>query len=200
MGETDPEHPKYNQAKFEFDARVALIPSEPWIYAPDFVYLHSGGNAFQIKVDPTALAEDKFHYGEVLGYDTTNPDRGALFRVPVSVVKSIRPQHGRIQSLNVDFGPGEALRKFVDVPEGANYARLTIRSKTPINTSPARFMLHLLQCVPKKSQKNKQTYSFLLGSGSYGDADSEDQVVTKRFAVRGGLVLEVRTRRAGRWS
>ena len=82
------------------------------------------------------------------------------------------------------------MRRFVQVPEGANYAKLTLRSKSNVDTCPARFMLHLLQLVPKKSQKDKQTYTFLLGSGSFGDSNSEDQVITVRFAVRGGLNME----------
>ncbi|KAI8146465.1 hypothetical protein BJV82DRAFT_598642 [Fennellomyces sp. T-0311] len=190
MGETDPENPKYSLAKFEFDARVALVASEPWITAPDYLYLSSSGNAFQIKVDPTALTESEFHYGEVLGYDTSAPDRGPLFKVPVSVVKPIVPAKGSIEFKNVEFGPGDIMRRFVHVPEGASYAKLTLRSKTQVDTCPARFMLHLLQLVPKKNQKNKQTYGMLLGSGSFGDTSSEDQVITVRFAVRGGLNME----------
>lgn len=67
MGEFDPENPKYNEAKFNYEARVALIASESWITVPDYLYIHSGGNAFQVKVDPTSLSQNKFHYGEVLG-------------------------------------------------------------------------------------------------------------------------------------
>ncbi|KAI7856234.1 hypothetical protein BDC45DRAFT_555693 [Circinella umbellata] len=190
MGETDPENPKYNLAKFEYDARVALVASESWITVPDYLYLSSGGNAFQIKVDPTALSESEFHYGEIFGYDTAAPERGPLFKVPVSVVKPTVPGKGSLEYRNVEFGPGDIMRRFVQVPEGANYAKLTLRSKSNVDTCPARFMLHLLQLVPKKSQKDKQTYTFLLGSGSFGDSNSEDQVITVRFAVRGGLNME----------
>ncbi|KAI8076819.1 uncharacterized protein BX664DRAFT_362744 [Halteromyces radiatus] len=191
MGEKDPENPQYNRAKFDFDARVALIATQSWITTPDFLYIHSGGNGFQIKVDPTALSESEFHYGEVLGYDTAHPDRGPLFRVPVSVVKPTQTKNGSLTFQKVEYGPGDIIRRFVHVPEGATDCELTIRAKAPSGTSPARFMLHLLQLVPKKSQKHKQTYSFLLGAGSFGDPKSEDQVIVKRFAVRGGLNLEV---------
>ncbi|KAI9495709.1 hypothetical protein BDB00DRAFT_870251 [Zychaea mexicana] len=190
MGETDPENPKYNWAKFEYDARIALVASESWIGVPDYLYLSSGGNAFQVKVDPTSLSESEFHYGEILGYDTAAPERGPLFKVPVSVVKPTVPGKGSLEYRNVEFGPGDIMRRFVQVPEGATYAKLTLRAKTNVDTCPARFMLHLLQLVPKKNQKDKQTYTFLLGSGSFGDSSSEDQVITVRFAVRGGLNME----------
>jgi tripeptidyl-peptidase-2 len=191
MGELDPENPKYNQAKFDYDVRVALVASESWISVPDFVYLHSGGNAFQVKVDPIALSESKFHYGEVLGYDTSCPERGPLFHIPVSVVKPTVPNQGFIQYKNVEYGPGDIIRRFVQVPEGATSCELVIKAKAPAETAPARFMLHLLQLVPKQNQKNKHAYSFMLGNGSYGDPESDQQVIKKHFSVRGGLNLEV---------
>ncbi|ORZ14024.1 hypothetical protein BCR42DRAFT_417878 [Absidia repens] len=191
MGEVDPENPQFNRAKFDYDARVALISTQSWITCPDFVYIHSGGNSFQIKVDPTVLSESEFHYGDVFGYDTAHPERGPLFRVPVSVVKPSEAKNGSLTYQKVEYGPGDIIRRFVHVPEGATDCELTLRAKAPSGTSPARFMLHLLQLVPNKSQKNKQTYTFLLGAGSYGDPKTEDQVIVKRFAVRGGLNLEV---------
>ncbi|KAI8339132.1 hypothetical protein BC941DRAFT_422188 [Chlamydoabsidia padenii] len=191
MGEKDLENPQYNRAKFDYDARVALISTQSWITTPDFLYIHSGGNAFQIKVDPTVLAESEFHYGEILGYDTAHPDRGPLFRVPVSVVKPTETKNGSLSYQRVEYGPGDIIRRFVHVPQGATDCELTIRAKAPSGTSPARFMLHLLQLVPNKSQKDKQTYTFLLGAGSFGDPKTEDEVIVKRFAVRGGLNLEV---------
>ncbi|CAO3593980.1 unnamed protein product [Absidia cylindrospora] len=191
MGEKDPENPEYNRAKFDYDARLALISTQSWITAPDFLYMHSGGNSFQIKVDPTILGESEFHYGEVLGYDTANPERGPLFRVPVSVVKPVNADNGSLTYQKVEYGPGDIIRRFVHVPEGATDCELTLRVNAASATSPARFMLHLLQLVPNKSQKNKQSYTFLLGSGSYGDPKTGDQVIVKRFSVRGGLNLEV---------
>ena len=149
------------------------------------------GNAFQVKVDPTSLSDGQFHYSEVLGYDTSAPERGPLFKIPVSVAKPTVPANGSIGFPNVEFGPGDIIRRFLHVPEGSTYAKLTLRSKSQVETCPARFMLHLLQLVPQKNQKKKQTYTFLLGSGSFGNTNSEDQVITVRFAVRGGLNLEV---------
>lgn len=191
MGEFDPENPKYNHAKFNYDGRVALVATESWISAPDYLYLHSSGNAFQIKVDPTSLSDSKLHYGEVLGYDTSAPERGPLFRVPVSVVKPTLPSQGFIQYKNVEYGPGDIIRRFVQVPDGATCVDVVIKARAPAETAPARFMLHLLQLVPKQNQKKKHAFSFLLGNGSFGDPSSDEQVITKRVSVRGGFNLEV---------
>ncbi|KAG1356236.1 hypothetical protein G6F62_002135 [Rhizopus arrhizus] len=191
MGEFDPENPKYNEAKFNYEARVALIASESWITVPDYLYIHSGGNAFQVKVDPTSLSQNKFHYGEVLGYDTSSPERGPLFRVPVSVVKPQLPSNGSIEFKNIEFDPGFISRNFIQVPEGATSCELVIKSRAPAETSPARFMLHLLQLVPKQNQKGKHAYSFLLGDGSFGNPSSEEQIIKKHFSVRANLTLEL---------
>ncbi|KAI7907246.1 uncharacterized protein BX663DRAFT_495304 [Cokeromyces recurvatus] len=191
MGEQDPENPKYNEAKFNYDVRVALVTTESWISAPDYLYLHSSGNAFQIKVDPTSLPESKLHYGEVLGYDTSAPERGPLFHVPISVVKPTVPSQGFIQYKNVEYGPGDIIRRFVQVPDGATSCEVTIKAHANTETAPARFMLHLLQLVPKQNQKKKHAYSFLLGNDSYGDPESEKQIIKKHVSVRGGLNLEV---------
>ncbi|KAI9279744.1 hypothetical protein BY458DRAFT_501519 [Sporodiniella umbellata] len=191
MGESDPENPKYNEDKFNYEARVALIASESWITVPDYLYIHSGGNAFQIKVDPTSLSENKFHYGEVYGYDTTAPERGPLFRVPVSVVKPRLSTNGTVEIKKIAFSPGDISRNFVQVPEGSTYCELVIKSHSPVETSPARFMLHLLQLIPKENQKSKHAYSFLLGDGSFGNPSSEAQVVKKRFSIRANFTLEV---------
>ena len=191
MEEKDLANPKYNQAKFEYDVRVALVATESWITVPDYLYLHSSGNAFQVKVDPTALSESKFHYGAVLGYDTSAPERGPLFHVPVYVVKPTVPTHGSIQFKNVEYGPGDIIRRFVQVPEGATNCELVIKARATADAAPARFMLHLLQLVPRQNQKGKHAYSFMLGNGSFSDTRSDEEVIKKRFSVRSGLNLEV---------
>ncbi|KAI8983667.1 hypothetical protein BDB01DRAFT_850343 [Pilobolus umbonatus] len=191
MGEVNWEEPKYNQSKFNYDVRVALISTQSWITVPDFLYLHSSGNSFQIKVNPLSLSESKFHFGEVYGYDTSAPDRGPLFRIPVSVVKPTLCTKGNVRFDQLSYEPGRIIRKFVQVPEGATACELTLRSHSPVETAPARFMLHLLQLIPKRNQKNSHSYSFLLGNGSFCDPMSDPQVVKKVFSVRGGLNLEI---------
>ncbi|KAI8069082.1 uncharacterized protein B0P05DRAFT_551505 [Gilbertella persicaria] len=192
MEEEDLENPKYNKAKFNYDVRVALVASESWITVPDYVYLCSSGNTFQVKVDPTSLSESQFHYGQVLGYDTSAPERGPLFRIPVSVVKPTVPTKGSIHYKSVEYGPGDIVRRFVQVPEGATSCELVIKAHAPADsTAPARFMLHLLQLVPQQNQKKKQVYGFALGNGSFGDSSADEQIIKKHFAVRGGLNLEV---------
>jgi tripeptidyl-peptidase-2 len=68
---------------------------------------------------------------------------------------------------------------------------LTIQSAPSQPTSAARFMLHALQLVPKKSQKSKIAYGMFLGRGSYSDPEADPQMIKKRFAVVGGLNLEL---------
>ncbi|CEJ03744.1 hypothetical protein RMCBS344292_17722 [Rhizopus microsporus] len=144
-----------------------------------------------LNVDPTSLASNKIHYGEVLGYDTAAPDRGPLFRVPVTVIKPLVPKNGSIEFKNTEFEPGYIDRNYIHVPEGATNVELVIKSRAPVETSPARFMLHLLQLVPKQNQKGKHAFSILLGDGSFGNPASEEQTISRRLSVRPNLTLEL---------
>lgn len=191
LGELDPEKPLYNKAKFNFESRVVLVTTKPWISSPEYVYLNSSGNLFQVKVDPSSLSESDVHLGEVIGYDSSSPDRGPLFRVPVVVVKPSVPSQGFIRYKNVEYGSGDIVRRFVQVPDGATCCDITLKAHAPLKTAPARFALHLMQLVPQKSHKKRHAFSLMLGNGSFGDPSSDEQVIRKRVSVRGGLSLEV---------
>ena len=127
------------QLKLQYEAHVALVCTQNWINAPEFVLIASSGmfscilfiylqvrlgRSFVIRVDPTQLTPG-FHFGEILGYDTNQRHAGPLFRIPVTVCKpdnvtssnSLAPLHAdavswvRYNELN--FTPGVTHRKFV---------------------------------------------------------------------------------------
>ena len=69
---------------------------------------------------------------------------------------------------------------------------MTLKFSTSQATSPARFWLHMIQLLPQKRfTSHEREYLFSLGQGSYGDGNGEEQVEKRRFAVRGGITLEV---------
>ncbi|RIA92162.1 subtilase family-domain-containing protein [Glomus cerebriforme] len=192
MKEIEPTSGENNSKKFEFETRLALVSTQPWVRSPDFLLLGSQGRAFDVKVDPTQLNPGGFYYSEVQGYDTTCPDRGPLFRVPVTVTRPIILSNSKVTFDNLSFGPGHIERRFIKVPNGATFADLTLKFSTSQATSPARLWLHMIQLLPQKRfTKHEREYYFSLGQGSYGDGNGEEQVEKKRFAVYGGVTLEV---------
>ena len=48
--------------------------------------LPQGGRRLDVRIDPTELPEG-VHYAEILGFDTRSPERGPIFRLPVTVIR-----------------------------------------------------------------------------------------------------------------
>jgi tripeptidyl-peptidase-2 len=114
------------------------------------------GRGFGVQVDASRL-HPGFHFGQILGYDSSTLDKGPLFTVPVTVCvpdtnSSYGPSsaEGAIPSFvkydSVEFTPGSIIRKFIAVPSGANFAELTVKSKNRNTT--ARFYTHIMQLQP----------------------------------------------------
>ena len=81
-----------NQSKVAFQMRVALInPAPAWIDCPSHLMLVHGGRSFTITVHPQRLPPG-VHHAQLLGVDCTAPERGPLFRVPVTVLVAERVQ------------------------------------------------------------------------------------------------------------
>jgi hypothetical protein len=94
---------------------------QQWLYVYSLNWLDFVGASFDVRVDPTQLTAGKFHYGEILGYDTQCPDRGPLFCLPVSVAKPIIPSNASLRFQNINFEPGLIRRWFIAVPAGATH-------------------------------------------------------------------------------
>ncbi|CAG8458801.1 9948_t:CDS:2 [Ambispora gerdemannii] len=193
MSAIDPTSGENNNRKYEFQSRVALINTESWVRAPEFLLFGSQGRSFQVKVDPSQLVPGKFYYAEVQGYDTSSPFPTPLFKVPVTIVKPSILNSGTKYLLNsLSFGPGHIERNFVKVPDGATFADVVFRFSATQNTDPARLWVHLLQLSPQsRFTKYEREYYFTIGKGSYGNSNGDEQIEKKRFAVLGGVTLEV---------
>ena len=74
-----------NAAKIDFEMKILLESTAPWVQAGEAVLLTSNGRTIQVHVDPRHL-EPGVHFAEVLGYDATDRDRGPMFRMPVTVI------------------------------------------------------------------------------------------------------------------
>ncbi|CAG8537845.1 24786_t:CDS:10, partial [Racocetra persica] len=193
MKEIDPTSGENNQKKFELERRLALISTQTWVRTTDFLFLGSKGRSFDVKVDPTNLAPGGLHFAEVQGYDTTCPERGPLFRVPVTITKpSILTNGSKVCFDKLTFGPGHIERRFIKVPDGATYADVTLKFVTNKATSPGFFWLHMIQLLPlRRFTHQEREYTFYFAKGSYGDGSGDEQIEKKSFAVCGGVTMEI---------
>ncbi|CAG8643412.1 13260_t:CDS:2, partial [Cetraspora pellucida] len=188
MKELDPTSGENNQKKFELESRLALISTQTWVRTTDFLFLGSTGRSFDVKVDPTNLSPGGFYFAEVQGYDTTCPERGPLFRVPITITKpSILTNGSKVCFNKLTFGPGHIERKFIKVPED-----VTLKFATNKTTSPALFWLHMIQLLPlRRFTHQEREYTLYFAKGSYGDGSGNEQIEKRSFSVCGGLTMEI---------
>ncbi|CDW99623.1 hypothetical protein [Sporisorium scitamineum] len=167
---------------FNLELRCALAATQPWVQVPEFLLLGGNGRTFEVRVDPTDLAPG-LHHAWIEAYDTEKPGH-KLFDVPVTVAKPEVFPSPTIKFDTVRFEAGKIERRFISVPEGATWASLTVRSSnhSSANTS-ARFWLHCVQLEPLQRLSEVEK-AFVL-------ALQENEPVTKKFSVRGGMTMEV---------
>ncbi|XP_071798150.1 tripeptidyl-peptidase 2-like isoform X2 [Asterias amurensis] len=178
--------PKYGenicaQEKISFTMHTSLVCDALWVSAPSHLALMNTSRSVSIRVDPRGLNEG-VHYSEVQCFDTADPHKGPLFRIPITVIKSQKPSKQYDASWGeTEFKPGQIRRSFIQVPEGATWAELNITSLDPEATS--KFVLHCIQLEDHMAYRSNEFYKFFhlqeLGNNTYP------------FSVKGGLVLEL---------
>merc|ERR1711970_1382127 len=80
------------QEKIDYTCDCAVVCNESWVNAPKVTELQNDGGSrtvpFRVEVDPTLLTEEGEFYTEVQGFDLSNTEKGPIFRVPITVLKS----------------------------------------------------------------------------------------------------------------
>ncbi|PKI84840.1 tripeptidyl-peptidase II [Malassezia vespertilionis] len=177
--------PKFKEADteraFHLEIRAALKASEPWIHVPTFLALGCNGRSFEVRVAANELPPG-LHSARISAYDT-NDQRTKLFDIPVTVAKPViaGPTY---QFPHVRLASGQMQRQFVQVPHGATWAQIRLRStRHEITGTSVRFWLHLVQLEPQK-RLSKVEDAFIM-------ALNENEPVAKKIQVRGGMTLEV---------
>ncbi|CCJ29848.1 unnamed protein product [Pneumocystis jirovecii] len=165
--------------KYNLELRLILISSKSWVKVPNYLLLNSSGRVFDIQVDPTGLPYG-FHYTEITAYDTVVPRRKVFF-IPVTICKPEPVLKPLISWKNIMLASGYIERKFISVPDGADYAKLRICVKKL--TTPIKIFSHFTQLVPHLRLKETE-YRFFLKL-------HENELILKSFKVFSGLTMEV---------
>ncbi|MFQ5732795.1 MAG: S8 family serine peptidase [Planctomycetaceae bacterium] len=180
------------KTKIGFELRVALKATAEWVSVGGHAVMTRGGTRFNVAVDPTQLAPGA-HYAEVQGFDAANPSRGPLFRVPVTILRTVggspavrspasatpsAPRHRE----TVAFKPGTIARRFFVVPDGATWADLQLSAKTG-DGEGRRFVVHTVRAQYGQSIDSIAERNYVMLSDGKPHA--------KSFAVTGGHLLEV---------
>ncbi|KAL8049659.1 hypothetical protein ABFX02_06G033300 [Erythranthe guttata] len=117
------------------------------VKAPEYLLLTHNGRDFNIIVDPTTLS-DGLHYYEVYAIDCKSPWRGPLFRIPITITKpqAVKSRPPLTVFKGMSFVPGHIERKFVEVPTGATWVEVTM--KTSGFSTARRFFIDSVQISP----------------------------------------------------
>jgi tripeptidyl-peptidase-2 len=171
-----------SQEKVDFRIRLEMHSTEDWVQVGPEATLSSNGDLISVFVDPTSL-DAGAHYAEVRGMDPDHPERGPLFRLPVTVLRtvpSIDSQDAELQEDLEEEGiphlvdgwmeehiedmtPGRIERRFVAVPDGATWADLRFHMEPHDNGGRSRmFMVHAVQAIPGLTNRDGEKNNFLV--------------------------------------
>ena len=171
---------------------LALQATAEWINVGEFLVVASGGASFEARIDPTELPPG-VHYAEITGFDPALPDRGPLFRVPVTIIRPL--DVGETEACG-DTICGEAAmtggslsRNFIAVPHGATWADVSlslVEAGTPTEQDAAgnyTYLLHAIQLLPGETFEAGELLTFLrMEPGAH---------TVRSFPVQGGRTLEL---------
>ncbi|KAI9162128.1 hypothetical protein LWI28_024106 [Acer negundo] len=117
------------------------------VMGPDCLLLTHNGRSFNIVVDPTNLKYG-LHYFEIYGVDFKAPERGPLFRIPVTIIKpmAVLTRPPLVSFAKMSFLPGHIERRFIEVPLGASWVEAIMRT-SGFDTS-RRFFVDTVQICP----------------------------------------------------
>jgi tripeptidyl-peptidase-2 len=106
--------------RMDFEARLTLRSSHPWVTCPEKMHVNSGGKTVNIFVDPRSLPVGKVHVAFVRAYDDATlaaPEFGqeaaVVFEVPIVVIRPEELPAGSASwsSGDLTFGDGERIRR-----------------------------------------------------------------------------------------
>lgn len=185
--------------KIQYELRVSLKATVPWVTCADRVLIGSQGKIFNIIVDPTSLGAG-VHTAFVYGSLSSRPDLGFLFAIPVTIVKpEVIPPYTTSYSFGVMNLP-EAVRerRFIVPPPGCTFIDYILKDKRPTRggtesgesneteseNSGRQVVSHALQLVRGTPYRDmeKESY-FMLTPGAEFNSMS--------MAVVDGLTVEV---------
>ena len=153
----------------DFETKFKLVSDQPsWASSATNFVVASKVREFKVTIDTSELAPGE-HYAHIYGYDAKSPERGPLFRVPISVTKpapmSINPPLGAIS-----VERGMIRRFFFTPPPGSTWMDVVVKRAATCGGSPGKSIIvcHTMQLVRHRSYAKGETKNYLrLQPGTY---------------------------------
>ena len=153
-----------SRVNFEMLVNFGTTTPAPFVSFPEHLVLMHNGRNFVIEIDPTRLPPG-LHFTKLCGYDSQNPERGAIFSFPITIAKPFCVD-ARSPSPNLgltDFAPAQASRFFLEVPVGATWMDVTVKDmRDPKEDSSTRMIvLATVQLLPNTPYRDAESNEYL---------------------------------------
>ncbi|MEO0629303.1 MAG: tripeptidyl peptidase II, partial [Planctomycetota bacterium] len=171
-----------NRRKTDFDMRLAIEATEPWIDVASSHTLNAAGRNTTVRVDPTDL-EPGAHFAEILAFDDAHPERGPMFTFPVTVIKGIElsEDDGYTYRETITTSNGDLVKRFFHAPEGATWMDVIIER---LDSDTSRTLVcHMTQLREEEAFTAHNSRSWL----TFDDDDFQ----TRSMRVDGGRTVEL---------
>ena len=128
--------------QIDFQIRLVLESSHEWVRCGKQLLLTSAAEFLPIQIDPQGLPPG-VHAAQILAYDATHTERGAIFRIPITVSRTQQSRETVTTEKQISgdevygrggpfvfketFHPGKTERRFLSVPPGATWADVSLR-------------------------------------------------------------------------
>ncbi|GBG25276.1 Tripeptidyl-peptidase 2 [Hondaea fermentalgiana] len=197
----------------KLEARLHIRCTEPWVQATPFVMLNAGTVSVKVSVDAPALPDssdgrNQVHFAQIQAFD---PARGDLpvFSVPVTVIRpeacALAPGNGPVAPAvsvarmrfepvkrysKVAFGPGDIVRHFVAVPEGASWMDISLRPSPgePSSVTEGASRTFYVHCLQMRQQGNYRDDEL---STAIALRQEPTAAGSRAMAVQGGGTVEI---------
>eukprot|EP00943_MAST-04B_sp_MAST-4B-sp1_P009305 g9305.t1 len=148
----------------EFEMRISLSCTQEWVTLASNMVLMHGGRGFEVSVDPTKL-HPGVHFAEILGTQGTNAAAGPIFRIPITVCipEKLDATSGTVTGSGplgeIRLSPGSIERRFVAVPDGAQWVDIVFNGGTfygsDVDSANSRiYMLHMQHVVKEFAHRD----------------------------------------------
>lgn len=151
-----------SQERTHFQLRLELKATEKWLQCGEQITVTSHGQTFGVRVnlDEAPIGAS---FGEILGIDPDDRERGPLFRLPVTLLRPDRAGHHPYamtdweDSATINFEPGQIDRRFHAVPDRVTWAELRLKLiSAPEQPIERAFMVHAVQMVPGQTYRDHE--------------------------------------------
>ena len=160
-----------SREKVGFRIRLNLESTADWVRCGEQITIASVSERFSVLVDPRQVGPGA-HFAEVIGTDPDHPERGPLFRLPVTLLKLVSEgddeesdeltlRNGWAEE-EFESNPGAIQRRFFPVPAGATWVDVRFHLESGDDGGRTRlFMVHAVQSVPGWTNRDGESNNFL---------------------------------------